>query len=104
MVNSVNLAVRNIFVDPSAKALSRMLKEAGLLQVTNAVNDVDDGIGTVRDALENDTLYISEECINLIREFLTYGRDENGKIIKLNDDGMDALRYEQHTSKLRGGW
>lgn len=102
MVNSVPLAVRAIYVDPSMKALWRLLKEAGLYQVDKAVNDVEEGISTVRDMLEEGRLFISSECENLIHEMLTYGRDANGKIIKLGDDAVDALRYGVHSSRIRG--
>lgn len=102
IVNNTPLRIKHIFYDPSMKPLGRMLKDAGLFQTEPAVNDVEPGITTIRDMLEASKLFISSDCENLIREFLTYGRDANGKIIKLNDDGVDALRYECHSSKMKG--
>jgi hypothetical protein len=62
----INLAnsrpgIRSIYVDPSAKALSRLLREGGLHNVRNAVNDVEDGIETVRDMLEYEKILEIDE-------------------------------------------
>ena len=103
LVNSCDKSVRNIWYDPSMAVLGKMLKEAGLRQVDKAVNDVQDGIDYVYDLFAKEELFICERCTNLLGEVATYGRDDKGKIVKLNDDGMDAVRYVLYTEKMKQG-
>lgn len=65
-----------------------------------ANKDVNDGINTMK----SKKIYISPSSINLLNEYKLYSWKENQKgisdePIKLNDDGMDAMRYALHSFK-----
>jgi len=57
----------------------------------------DRGIEKVQQLLDGEDgrplLTISRSCENLIDECSLYHRDDNGKIVNRDDDGLDALRY-----------
>lgn len=64
------------------------------ISVFPANNDVGAGIAEVYQALQEQRLFIFNTCNNLRREMKLYRyNDKNGKIIKKNDDCLDALRY-----------
>lgn len=70
---------------------------------SQAVKTVLEGIDTVK----RSPLYVHEDSINLIRELKRYKWKKNERTgvieqepIKLNDDGMDAMRYAIHTYSL----
>jgi len=48
---------------------------------------------TLKDALREDRMLVSDLCVNFIREMKSYARDENGSIPKRNDDCIDTARY-----------
>jgi PBSX family phage terminase large subunit len=65
-------------------------------EITNgqkANNAVDPGIDYINSLIERDRFYISRECTGVLSEIWDYARDENDKIIKINDHYMDAMRY-----------
>lgn len=69
-------------------------------RIYKANKDVNDGINTVKSKV----IYLSPKSKNLLNEYKQYCWKENHKgitdePIKLNDDGMDALRYALHSHK-----
>lgn len=65
-----------------------------------ANKDVSDGINT----LKSKKIYITPSSINLLNEYKLYSwKEKQNEIsdepIKLNDDGMDAMRYALHSFK-----
>jgi phage terminase large subunit len=65
-----------------------------------ANKDVSDGINTMK----SKKIYITPSSINLLNEYKLYSwKEKQNEIsdepIKLNDDGMDAMRYALHSFK-----
>ncbi len=91
--------IRQIFIDPSAASFKASLRKAGYHQTENADNDVINGIRLVGTFLNTERLFISDKCVNLLREFFEYRWDEKyrdkgiDKVIKEQDHALDALRY-----------
>lgn len=56
-------------------------------------NKVEPGIQALRELMLDGKLHVFETCVEFFDEFRLYHRDENGKIVKLNDDIISALRY-----------
>lgn len=104
------LYVQSIYVDPSAKSFITELRQRSkiLSAVTEAVNDVIDGIREVGKRLQQNTLYVLKSCVNVIREFNAYVWDAKAQKIgedkptKENDHALDALRYYVYT-RISGG-
>lgn len=63
------------------------------LSLTNALKDVDLGIGTVYDMFRLNKLKVFSKCKNLLEEIDVYQRDDKGRIVKKFDHACDALRY-----------
>jgi hypothetical protein len=63
------------------------------LYLFKADNTVETGILEVWQRLVSGRLKVARSCTPLFDELRTYHRDEHGKIVKLNDDLLDALRY-----------
>ena len=90
-------------VDPSAAGLRVQLYRDGLSTVA-ADNDVLAGIGTNASLLANGKIYVSARCSELIREVPGYSWDPKAqklgedKPIKVDDHGVDAWRYADHTT------
>lgn len=87
-------------IDPSARNRSPIEGESLLktyrdlgLNLRKADNAVEAGILDVQTRLETGRLKVVEHCVNWIREFRTYRRDKNQRIVKVNDHAMDATRY-----------
>jgi len=83
--------------DPSAASLGAELENGGLT-VIKANNDVAGGIELVRNRLRvrdgQPELFIDDRCTNLIREIENYAYQQGTeKPLKINDHGVDALRY-----------
>lgn len=74
------------------KNLLDLYTQEGLL-LTLADHAVEAGIFKVSQMFASGQLKIFNTCQELINEFRSYGRDENGKIIKKKDHALDALRY-----------
>lgn len=92
-----------IIIDPSAESFTVALKKRGYF-VTDADNEVENGIRRVATLLGNKTLKINNKCINTINELRTYSwnekkAEERGKEEpnKQNDHTCDALRYAVNT-------
>ncbi|MBI9103743.1 MAG: terminase [Spirochaetales bacterium] len=67
-----------------------------------ANNAVDPGIDYINSLIERNRLLISSECTGVLSEIWDYSRDEDDKIIKVNDHYMDALRYGVFTGAQSG--
>lgn len=91
-----------IILDPSAKALIREFEKRGHF-VTQAKNNVSDGIGVVANFIHEGRLFIGDQCVKLLEEFGLYVWDEKAQDrgldvpIKSNDHALDALRYVIYT-------
>jgi len=94
---------RKIIVDPSATSFKVQASRSGLMGITDADNDVLNGIATHSRMLKNGDFSVSDECGNSIREYMSYVWDEKAqdkgedKPKKQNDHAMDAIRYALHT-------
>lgn len=91
-----------IVVDPSAASFIAELKKQGY-SVKKAKNDVLDGIRFVSMLLNQEKIKFYVECKNTIKEFGSYAWDlkaaDKGedKPVKLEDHGVDAVRYHCFT-------
>lgn len=75
------------------KRLSEEYQRLGL-RLADADNAVEAGIFAVQQRLTRGGLKVFRTCVNWVKEFRIYRRDEEtGKVVKENDDLMDATRY-----------
>ena len=94
---------RKIFIDPSATNFKLELSRKNINGITNAKNNVLDGIRVCQMFLQNERLLVSPDCKNVIKEFSTYSWDEKASMkgedipIKENDHTMDGIRYVLYT-------
>lgn len=84
-------------VDKSAASLKGHLHAAGIATASKAPG-VEESIKVLRAALAPDRngqrrVLVHPRCRHLRREFASYRRDAEGRIIKAHDHGVDALRY-----------
>lgn len=84
-------------VDKSAASLKGHLHAAGIATASKAPG-VEESIKTLRGQLAADKngrrrILVHPRCRHLRREFASYRRDAEGRIIKAHDHGVDALRY-----------
>jgi len=79
-------------VDPSAATLIAELRNAGYA-VEPAYNPVEDGLELVRDMFAKAEITIEPGCSKLVSDIETYQRDDNDRVVKVNDHRPDALRY-----------
>lgn len=99
--------VEYVVVDPSAASFRAQMIQDGVSSYT-ADNEVLDGIRVVSQLLSNGQLIISRACPHLIAEMPAYSWDPKAQLlgedkpIKLNDHGIDALRYALFTT--RNAW
>ncbi|WP_411165554.1 terminase large subunit domain-containing protein [Klebsiella oxytoca] len=56
-------------------------------------NKVEPGIHEIRERMLDGKFKVFSTCSDFFDEFRMYHRDENGKIVKTNDDVLDAVRY-----------
>jgi PBSX family phage terminase large subunit len=98
------LKPRFLVVDPSAASFKEQLRQ-DLRPAKPGNNDVIDGIRDVSSLFATDKLRIHESCKGLLEELPSYTWDpdkaEKGEDapIKLDDHGLDALRYAIHTTR-----
>jgi hypothetical protein len=59
-------------------------------------NKKDYGITLLNEAMQKGLIKISDRCTNLIKEITDYHMNKQGRIPKVNDHGIDALRYLIH--------
>lgn len=87
-----------IYVDPSAASFIAELRKRGYA-VSDANNDVIDGIRFVASMLNQDRFLIDPSCVNTIKEFASYVWDPKAQLkgedkpLKQNDHAMDRNRY-----------
>ena len=89
-----------VAIDPAArgrsqqdgKQLSKVYREHGL-RIHIADNAVEAGIYKVWEALSTGRLKIFKSCKDFQREYVSYRRDEKGRIVKDNDHVLDSARY-----------
>ena len=67
--------------------------ESCRLNLALADNAVEAGIYAVYSRLSSGRLKIFSTCVNLLEEYRIYRRDEKGKVVKMKDHALDALRY-----------
>lgn len=94
------VGVSAIHVDPAAQdMIAALRRHAPGIAVVNGVNEVLLGIQQVRTEFENDRLWVSDRCRQLVVELATYAWDQRAsdrgvqKPVKRDDHGPDALRY-----------
>ena len=91
-----------IVVDPSAKSFITEQRQRGFY-VKEGDNDVLDGIRETATLITRKKLHVHERCKGLFNEFHSYVWDEKAaqrgeeKPVKMQDHGLDALRYVIHT-------
>ena len=56
-------------------------------------NSVEQGIYEIRDRMQKGTFKVFSSCRDFFDEFMQYHRDDKGKIVKVRDDVLDAVRY-----------
>lgn len=77
---------------PDGKKFIDLYREEDI-NLTKANNAVESGIATVRSMLECGRLKFFSHLTELMKEFLTYRWDEKGKVVKIHDHILDAVRY-----------
>ncbi len=77
-----------VYCDPAGG--ERIQEITGGIKANNAV---DSGLDYINSLIEREKFYISSECSGVLSEIWDYSRDEDDKIIKINDHYMDAVRY-----------
>jgi len=103
-VNSLGITPSYWVVDPSAKSYRVEMHRSGIAS-TLADNEVVDGIRDVASLFATGRLLVHRGCAELIREIPGYAWDpdasEKGedKPLKVNDHGVDALRYGIRTTR-----
>lgn len=63
------------------------------LHVSAALNSVEAGITQIWQALVGGQLKVFSTCVNWLKEYRLYRRDDNGHVVKEFDHLMDATRY-----------
>ncbi len=91
-----------IFCDPSRPENIELLNRAGLPNAQKAINDIQYGIGLVKDR----PIIVSDESIDTIKELRNYRwKEKDGKTIDKPAEGydhaMDALRYAIASSQSK---
>lgn len=87
-------------IDPASRGRSQhdgerlllLYRQQGL-DVMEADNAVEAGIFEVYERMATSRIKVFSTCGQLFEEYRLYRRDEKGKIVKLNDHLMDAMRY-----------
>ncbi|MFE3449640.1 PBSX family phage terminase large subunit [Nonomuraea sp. NPDC059194] len=103
-ITSLGITPTYWIVDPSAKSYRVQMHRDGT-NSTLADNEVVDGIRDVASLFATGRLRVSAECKELIKEIPGYAWDpdesEKGedKPLKVNDHGVDALRYGIRTTR-----
>jgi hypothetical protein len=64
-----------------------------IMPCTKDINKKEEKLSSIKDFLLEDLFIMSDRCKGLISEMSTYATDENGKIPKINDHAIDAVRY-----------
>ena len=91
----------SIYIDSARPDVIEDFRRSGYFKAQGALKGVKEGI----DAVKSMEVFLHYEAENLWREFKLYSWKSNKDVItdepiKLNDDGMDALRYAVYNWKL----
>ena len=94
-------------IDPASKGRSQVdgrklidvYRKLGL-KLVEANNAVEGGIQSVWSLLSSGKLKVFKSCVNLLKEYMVYRRDLQGRIVKENDHALDALRYGINTENV----
>ncbi len=94
-------------IDPASKGRSQVdgrklidvYRKLGL-KLVEANNAVEGGIQNVWSLLSSGKLKVFKSCVNLLKEYMVYRRDLQGRIVKDNDHALDALRYGINTDNV----
>lgn len=92
-----------VIIDPSAASFKALLQKRGQYKVTDANNDVADGIRETSSALKTGRIKISAGCKSWQKEASGYSWDDKSDKdvpIKENDHAMDATRYFVRTMHI----
>lgn len=93
-----------LIVDPSAKAFSTALRNAGFF-VTPASNDVLRGIGVVSNLISSHHLLVTDRCAGFLSEVTEYVWDSKKADegvdypVTVNDHSLDGARYAIYTTR-----
>jgi hypothetical protein len=90
----------NVLIDPASRGRSQvdgrqllgMYRKQGL-RIIEADNAVESGVYKVWEGFSTGHLKVFKSCLEFQKEYLTYRRDDRGRIIKENDHILDAVRY-----------
>lgn len=98
-----------IVIDPSATSFKEEIYRRGKYDVSNARNDVLEGIQVTDQMLHNGYVKISDTCTETLKEMQLYRWDDKAakdEVVKENDHAMDAMRYFANTKAkyLLRGW
>ena len=89
--------IQKIVIDPSASSFIQTIRKYRKYRVSQAENDVDNGLRITASMINGGMIYLNQDCINTKREFGIYSWDESirdkDKPLKENDHAMDAMRY-----------
>jgi hypothetical protein len=67
-----------------------------------ANNSVESGIDYISAKMERGEFFVCRDCAGVLSEIWDYSRDEAGRIVKVNDHYLDALRYAVFSEAQRG--
>jgi len=100
--------IRDRFIDPAAAQVANDLSVDYEIYTTPAYNKIDEGIKYVNQSFYNGTLFISDECVNLIGEIKNlYWQNAKTKTVKKTkkykhfDLSLSTLRYLVATYKMQ---
>jgi phage terminase large subunit len=90
---------RNIWVDSARPDVIEDLRRKGF-KAFPADKAVKEGI----DSVKSMEVFVHIESVNLWKEYKTYSYKTDGdrildEVVKMNDDGVDSLRYSVHSHK-----
>ena len=92
---------KNIYCDSARPEIISELRQFGL-QAKESNKSVKEGINAVKSS----QIYMDVNSTNLLKEYKLYswkmkGEQVTDEVIKMNDDGMDAMRYAIFTHQKR---
>lgn len=102
-ISDLRSPLKNIYLDPSAASFKAELQRNAVRNITDANNDVLDGIRFVSGLLSNGSIQVHGSCKNMIKEFGSYVWDSKSrdhgvdKPMKRSDHLLDSLRYALFT-------
>lgn len=92
-----------VIVDPSASSFIAALRRRGGFRIRKADNDVADGVRDTASCMQLGLIKIADSLTWLAKEFAGYvwdDREDTDRPVKVDDHGMDALRYFVKTKRV----